>query len=86
MSAASIIHPPMSRRDRRHYAKKLHKAEQAQGAQSPMPRAHQAADHALFETHRLDCEAWSARQFVGGPTVTSETCARGADKEDKAAA
>ena len=67
MSAARILYPPMSGRDRRHYASELRKAEQAyDAAHRESLAAHAAADRALALAHRLDCEAWSALQFIGG--------------------
>nr|WP_311538551.1 hypothetical protein [uncultured Bradyrhizobium sp.] len=76
MSAARILHPPLSGRDRRHFAREVHKAEQAyQVATREAAAAHEAADRALARAHRLDCEAWTALQFIGGPADPSPSIA-----------
>lgn len=68
MSAARIIHVPLSGRDRKHFARELHKAEQTyEHKKREALSAHAAADLALRQAHRFDCEAWSALQFIGGP-------------------
>jgi hypothetical protein len=68
MSAARIIHVPRSGRDRKHFARELHKAEQAYDLKRrEAEAAYAAADIALRQAHRLTCEAWSALQFIGGP-------------------
>jgi hypothetical protein len=72
MSAARILHIPLSGRDRRHYAAELRKAEQKhERFVREAKAAHAAADLARAEAYRLDCEAWSARQFLGGPDTPS---------------
>jgi hypothetical protein len=64
MSAARILHIPLSGRDRRHYANELRKAEREyERLTREAEAAHAAADRALAEAHRLDCELWSARLF-----------------------
>jgi hypothetical protein len=76
MAAARIIHPPLSGRDRRHYARQLHAAERAcERALRDAQAAHVAADLALAKAHRLDCEAWSALQFIGGLAEPSPSIA-----------
>jgi hypothetical protein len=76
MSAARIIYPPLSGRDRRHYTRELRKAEQAyETARREAEAAHQAAAVALARAQRLDCAAWSALQFIGGPEEPSPTIA-----------
>jgi hypothetical protein len=76
MSAARILHPPLSGRDRRHYAAELRKAEQAfERTTREAAAAHEAADRALAAAHRLDCEAWSALQFIGGAAEPSPSIA-----------
>ncbi|WP_315792199.1 hypothetical protein [Bradyrhizobium sp. SZCCHNRI1002] len=68
MSAARIIQPPLSGRDRRHFSRQLKAAERTyEQATRDAEAAHAAADLALAKAHRLDCEAWSALQFIGGP-------------------
>lgn len=37
--------------------------------------AHEPADRALANAHRLDCEVWSTRQFIGGPDEPSPAIA-----------
>lgn len=76
MSAARIIYPPLSGRDRRHYAAELRKGEQAYTrAAEAAKAAHESADRSLREAHRYDCEAWSALQFIGGAENPSPTIA-----------
>lgn len=76
MSAARIIHPPLSGRDRKHFARELRRAEQAyQAARSEAEVAHAAADRALARAHALDCEAWTALQFIGGDEAPSPSIA-----------
>jgi hypothetical protein len=76
MSAARILHIPLSGRDRRHYAVELRKAKNAyRHLVREVAAAHDAADRQLAEAHRLDCELWSARQFLGGPDEPSPTIA-----------
>ena len=51
-------------------------AEQAHaGAVGAAAAAHAAADRAQRQAHRLDCEVWSTRQFIGGDLVPSPTIA-----------
>jgi len=67
MSAGRILYPPMSGRDRKHFSRELHKAEVAyEHAAREAAAAHEAADIAMAKAHRLDCEAWSYLQFIGG--------------------
>lgn len=76
MSAARIIVPPLSGRDRRHFARELRSAEQTyERASRDAKAAHAAADRARAEAWRLDCEAWSALQFIGGPEDPSPAIA-----------
>ena len=76
MSAARIIYPPMSGRDRRHYAAELRKAEHAhQRLVRDAAAAHVAADRALAEVHRLDCKLWSTWLFLGGSDEPSPSIA-----------
>src|SRR6201995_3744565 len=68
MAASRILYPPMSGRDRRHYARELRKGEQEHARLSEAAgEAYKAADRALAEAHHLHCLAWSARLFIGGP-------------------
>jgi hypothetical protein len=67
MSAARILHIPLSGRDRRHYAAELRKAETSyRYLLREAEAARKSADLALAEVHRLDCELWSTRLFLGG--------------------
>lgn len=67
-----VIHLPLSGRDRRHYVAQLRRAEDAYRRHTrEAEAAHQVADRALAEAHRLDCRAWSARQFIGGDEAPS---------------
>jgi hypothetical protein len=68
MSAARIIYPPLSGRDRRHFPRELKKGEQEYARLADEGgAAYEAADRALARAHRLHCLAWSARLFIGGP-------------------
>jgi hypothetical protein len=76
MSAARILHIPLSGRDRRHYAAELRKAETAyRNLLRESEAAPAAADRALAEAHRLDCELWSTRLFLGGSDQPSPSIA-----------
>jgi hypothetical protein len=76
MSAARILHIPLSGRDRRHYANELRKAETAyQYLLREAETARASADRALAEVHRLECELWSTRLFLGGDDEPSPTIA-----------
>jgi hypothetical protein len=76
MAAARIIYPPMSGRDRRHYTAELRKAEsEYRRLTCEAAAAHEAAERQFAEAHRLDCLAWSALQFTGGPEAPSPTIA-----------
>jgi hypothetical protein len=73
---ARIIYPPMSGRDRRHFSRELHKAEQEHARLADEAGdAYEAADRALAKAHRLHCLAWSARLFIGGPDQPSPSIA-----------
>ena len=55
-----IIHLPLSGRDRRHYVRELRAAEQThRDLPAKVEEAYRAA-------HRLACQEWSVRQFIGG--------------------
>jgi hypothetical protein len=74
MPAARIITPPLSGRDRKHYARELHKAETAyEYERRAAELAHAVAAEALAKAYALDCIAWSTRQFIGGPEEPSPT-------------
>src|SRR5258707_12025846 len=60
-----IIQLPLSGRDRRHYVRELRAAEQAHRA---LPGR---VDEAYRAAHRLACEEWTVRQFIGGPAEPS---------------
>jgi hypothetical protein len=76
MSAARVIYPPMSGRDRRHFSRELHKGEQEHARLvREAEAAFAAADRQLADAHRFDCLAWSARLFIGGPDAPSPTIA-----------
>ncbi len=51
----------LSGRDRRHYVRELRLAEQAH---RELPAR---VEEAYRAAHRLACEEWSVRQFIGGP-------------------
>src|ERR1700761_8414898 len=76
MSAARIIYPPMSGRDRRHFSRELRKGEQEHVRLADAAGlAYEAADRALAKAHRMHCLAWSARLFIGGPDEPSPSIA-----------
>jgi hypothetical protein len=71
-----VIQLPLSGRDRRHYVAELRKAEDAYRHQSAAAEAaHAAADRALARAYELDCDAWSALQFIGGDEAPSPVIA-----------
>jgi hypothetical protein len=79
MSAARILHIPLSGRDRRHYAAELRKAEQKhERFVREAKAAHPAADLARAEAYRLDCEAWTAGNSLvvlnGGCQILEVQC------------
>ena len=55
----------LSGRDRRHYVRELRLAEQAH---RELPAR---VEEAYRAAHRLACEEWSVRQFIGGPAEPS---------------
>lgn len=66
----------MSGRDRRFYLNQLRKGEDAYAAAvRGAAAAHAEADRALARAHRLDCEAWTYLQFIGGAADPSPTIA-----------
>lgn len=71
MSASRVLHIPLSGRDSRHYGNELRKAQRQH--ERLTREAEAAHDRALSEAHRLDCELWSARLFLGGPDQPSPT-------------
>ena len=76
MTASRVLHIPLSGRDRRHYGNELRKAQREhERLTREAEAAHAAADRALAEAHRLDCELWSARLFLGGPDQPSPSIA-----------
>jgi hypothetical protein len=76
MSAARILHTPLSGRDRRHYADELRKAENKyRRLTKEVETAHAAAGRELAEAHRLDCELCSTRLFFGGSDHPSPSIA-----------
>lgn len=60
-----IIQVPVSGRDRRHYLRELHRVEVEHA--NLVKKTQSAYAHA----HRLACEEWNARQFIGGPAEPS---------------
>ena len=64
------------RRDRRHYVAELRKGErQYERLVREAETAHASADRALAAAHRLDCDAWSTRQCIGGDLAPSPSIA-----------
>ncbi len=59
-----IVHL-LSGRDRRHYVRELRLAEQAH---RELPAR---VEEAYRAAHRLACEEWSVRQFIGAPAEPS---------------
>jgi hypothetical protein len=64
-----IIQLPMSGRDRRHYVRELRLAEQAHA------RLPGRVAEAYAAAHRLACEEWNVRQFIGGEAEPSPSIA-----------
>lgn len=68
-----VIQLPMSGRDRRHYVRELRAAEEAHRTLvGRLGEAYRAA-------HRLACEEWNTRQFIGGEAEPSPTIAQALD-------
>ena len=74
--SSRLIQLPLSGRDRRHYVAELRKAEEAykRGIQEA-EAAHAVADRALARAYALDCDAWTALQFIGGDEAPSPVIA-----------
>ena len=71
-----VIQLPPSGRDRRHYVAELRKGErQYERLVREAAAAHAGADRSLAAAHRLDCDAWSTRQFIGGDLAPSPSIA-----------
>jgi hypothetical protein len=71
-----IIQLPLSGLDRRHYARELKRAEELHASLvRRLPAAFSAADEQFRQAHRMTCEEWNARQFIGGPADPSPTIA-----------
>jgi hypothetical protein len=71
-----VIQLPVSGRDRRHYARELARVERMhENLVKEAAAAHDAAERALRQAHRLDCEVWNTRQFIGGPAEPSSSIA-----------
>jgi hypothetical protein len=76
VAAARTLHIPLSGRNRRHCAAALRKAETHHRCLlKKVEAARRAAELALAEVARVECELWSTRQFLGGldepsPSVT----------------
>lgn len=68
-----VIQLPMSGRDRRHYLQQLKAAEQAHLRQIA------ERDAAYRAAHRLACEEWNTRQFIGGDAAPSPMIADAID-------
>jgi len=64
-----IIQMPISGRDRRAYARELKRVEEEHR------RLVQSVPAAYAHAHRLACDEWNARQFLGGPAEPSPTLA-----------
>jgi len=60
-----VIHIPLSGRDRRHFLRELRRVEQVH------PDLVGRAEAAYAAAHRLACEEWNARQFIGGDAEPS---------------
>jgi hypothetical protein len=60
-----IIQMPLSGGDRKHYARELRRIETLH---ADLVRRTNAA---YLTAHRLGCEEWNARQFIGGPAEPS---------------
>jgi hypothetical protein len=57
----------MSGRDLRHFSRELKKEEQEHArVANEAGLAYEEADRALAKAHRLHCQAWGARLFIGG--------------------
>lgn len=77
-----VIHIPLSGRDRRYYARELRKgeAERARLIQRLEEARIVAAEHQRM-VHRLACQEWSVRQFIGGDVEPSPSIAAAIDAD-----
>lgn len=62
-----VIRLPMSGGDRKHYVREL------KAAQREHPRLLAEAIEAYYVAHRLACQEWNVRQFIGGAADPSPT-------------
>lgn len=60
-----VIQLPMSGGDRKHYVRELKRVQAA------YPKLLERSIEANRIAHRLHCEEWTARQFIGGPAAPS---------------
>jgi hypothetical protein len=69
-----VIQMPLSGGDRKHYARELRRVESLHAALvKKVEAAHEAAEEHLWLAHRLECEEWNARLFLGGEDAPSPT-------------
>lgn len=62
-----VIQLPLSGGDRKHYVREL------KAAQREHPRLLDRAIEAYYVAHRLACQEWNTRQFIGGSPSPSPT-------------
>lgn len=75
-----IIQMPLSGGDRKYYARELKRAEREhESFVKRAAEAHVVADEYRRMAHRLDCQEWSVRQFIGGDVEPSPTIAAAID-------
>jgi hypothetical protein len=71
-----VIQMPLSGSDRKHYARKLRRVESLHAELvKKLEAAQSAAEEFLRLAHRLQCEEWNARQFLGGDEAPSPAIA-----------
>jgi hypothetical protein len=62
-----VIQMPLSGGDRKHFARELRRVESLHAALvKKIEAVHRAAEDHLRVAHRLECEEWNARLFLGG--------------------
>jgi hypothetical protein len=75
-----VIQMPLSGGDRKHYARELRRVESLHaGLVKKVQAAYSAAEEHLRLAHRLECEEWNARLFLGGDETPSPTIAAAID-------
>lgn len=69
-----VIQMPLSGGDRKHFAREMRRVERLHAALvKKVEAAYGTAEEHLRLAHRLECEEWNARLFLGGEDTPSPT-------------